>query len=119
MENFTYIIFGTVFLVFGILLYIPCLWLVKCKTRNIDQESSFMLRITSSGLALCTLMTVALILGFARGQISPESNFGIFISSWSGKFYYMILIFASFEIFGIILEKLGFTLFRRHDNDDE
>ena len=114
-----YIILGIIFLVFGILLYIPCHWLLRRKTRNLDPGSDFMLRITSSGLALFTLMMVALILGFAQEYLSPGSEFGMFITSWSGKFYYIILVFILTVIFGLILERLGFTICKRPDNNDE
>ena len=119
MDVIGYVILGAIFLVFGILLYIPCHWWIKRKTRSIDTENTFVLRITSSGLALCTLMVVSLILGFAQEHLSPESKFGIFITSWSGKLYYLIIVFLLTVIFGLILKRLGFTLFRRPDNDDK
>ena len=114
-----YVILGIVFLVFGILLYIPCHWWLRRKTRKLDPGGDFMLRITSSGLALCTLMVAALILGFAQEYLSPESEFGIFITSWSGKFYYIILVWILTVIFGLVLDKLGFKICKRPDNDDE
>lgn len=114
-----YLILGVIFLFLAVLLYIPCHWLIKRKIINIDPGSDYMLRVTSSGLALCTLMVVALILGFTQEHLSPESKFGMFIDSWSGKFYYIMLVNIVTVIFGLILNKLGFTLFKRPDNDGE
>ena len=119
MENIGYVMLVMIFLVFGLLLYIPCHWLVKRKTRNIDPDSDLLLRITSSGLALCTLMTVALILDFSQEHLSPGTEFGRFISSFTGKIYYIIGVCILTVIFGLILQKLGYTLFRRPDDDEK
>ena len=119
MALIDYYIIVITFIVFGVLLYIPCHWLIKRKIRNINPNNDFMLRITSSGLALITLMTVALFLGLSQEHFAPDTSFGRFISSVNGKIYYIILVWILTFIFGLILQKLGYTLFRRSDDDDK
>jgi hypothetical protein len=119
MEPTAYILFIIIFLVLGILIYIPVRWLVKRKTNKIDFEKSVLpLRITSSGFALVTFMVAALLLGFIQEYIAPETLFGRFISTWQGKLYYLVILWLAFVLFGLILQHLGFTLFKRPDKDD-
>ncbi len=114
-----YILFIIIFLVLGILLYIPVRWLVKRKTHKIDfEKSGLSLRITSSGLALSTFLVAALLLGFAQEYLSPETLFGRFIGTWHGKLYYIVILWLVTTLFGLILQMLGFTLFKRSDKDE-
>jgi hypothetical protein len=114
-----YILLIIVFLILGILLYILGRWLVKRKTRKINFErSDSSLHITSSGLALITFMVAALLLGFVQKHIAPETLFGRFISTWQGKLYYVVIIWLFTTLLGLILQMLGFTLFKRSDKDE-
>lgn len=112
------IILGIFFLVFGILLYILGRWWVKRKLRNIESESVYKLHITSSGLALCILMVFAWVIGLSQEHISPGTEIGKFVSTWLGKLYYVAIVTMLAIVFGLILQMLGFTLFR-NPNDDE
>jgi len=116
MDLIGYILLGMLFLISGILLYIPGHWWAKRKIRNMATGSQYGLHITSSGLALCTLMVVALVLGFSQEHLSPETEFGKFVSSWLGKLYYMAIVGMLTILFGLILQMLGFTLFKHPDN---
>ena len=118
MEFIDYIAFVMIFLLFGFLLYIPLRWWAKWKLRNTSPESDYKLHITSAGLAWIILMISALLIGFPRDTFSPETEFGRFISTVPGKFYYVVIVFLFTVVFGLILQKLGFTLFKHPDNDE-
>ena len=118
MEIFGYIVLLMVFLVLGILMYFPLRWWAKRKLRNIPSENELKLHITSSGIAWIALMVFALLIGFIQESISPETEFGRFISTVPGKVYYCVIVLLLSVIFGLILQKLGFILFKKQDNDD-
>jgi hypothetical protein len=119
MELIAYILFIIIFLVLGILIFIPVRWLVKRKISKTDfEKSDLSLHITSSGLALISFLVVVLLLGFVQEHIAPETLFGRFISTWQGKLYYIVVLCLAFDLFGLILQRLGFTLFKRPDRDD-
>jgi|GEM_PF-5338353 len=118
MELFDYILFLIVFLFFGILLYLPLRWWAKRRLRDIPVEHEYRLNITSSGFALFVFMIVALILGFSQETFAPETEFGRFISTVPGKFYYLIIVYLLTVIFALILQKLGFSLFKHPDNEE-
>ena len=118
MEIFGYILLLMVFLVLGILLYVPLRWWAKRKLHDTPSESELKLHITSSGVAWTTLMISALLIGFVQESISPETEFGRFISTVPGKVYYCVIVLLLSVIFGLILQKLGFILFKKQDNDD-
>ena len=118
MEIFGYIVLLMVFLVLGILMYFPLRWLAKRKLRNIPTEHEYRLTITSSGLACIALMVFTLIIGFSQETFSPETEFGRFISTVTGKLYYLITVVLLTIVFGLILQKLGFTLFKHPDNEE-
>jgi Kef-type K+ transport system membrane component KefB len=118
MDLIGYIILGMLFLIFGILLYIPGRWWVKHKLRNIESESEYKLHITSSGFALCVLMVFAWVIGLSQEHFSPGTEFSKFVSTWLGKLYYIAIVTILTLVFGLILQMLGFTLVR-NQNDDE
>jgi len=118
MELIDCAMFGMVFMVFGILVYIPCQWWTKRKLRNIEPGHVYGLHITSSGLALCVLMVVALLLGVSQEYLSSETEFGKFVSTGLGKLYYIAIVTMLTIVFGLILQMLGFTLFRHQNNDE-
>ena len=118
MDLFGYIVLAIVLLLFGMLLYFPLRWWAKRKLRNIPSENELKLHITSSGIAWIALMVFALLIGFLQESISPRTEFGRFISTVSGKVYYIVNIFLLSVILGLILQKLGFKLFKKKDNDE-
>jgi cytochrome b561 len=118
MELFDYIFFLMAFLVFGILLYFQLRWWAKRKLRNTPSENEYKLHITSAGFACFALMIFALLIGFSQETFSPETEFGRFISTIPGKFYYLIIVYLLTVIFGLILQKLGFILFKHPDNEE-
>jgi len=118
MDLIDYIILGMLFFIFGILIYIPGHWWTKRKLRNVESGSEYGFHITSSGFALCALMVVVLLLGFSQEYLSPETEFGKFISTGLGKLYYIAIVTMLTIVFGLILQMLGFTFFR-HPNNDE
>ena len=118
MEFIDYIAFVMIFMLFGILLYIPLRWWAKWKVRNTSPDSDYKLHITSAGLAWIVLMIFALLIGFSQETFSPETEFGKFISTVPGKFYYVVIIFLLTVVFGLILQKLGFKLYKNPDNDE-
>jgi hypothetical protein len=118
MDLIGYIIVGMLFFIFGILLYISGHWWAKRKLRNVESGSEYGFHITSSGFALCALMVVALLLGLSQEHLSPETEFAKFISTGLGKLYYIAIVSMLTIVFGLILQMLGFTLFR-HPNNDE
>jgi hypothetical protein len=115
MDLVGYILF---FLVIGVLLYIPGHWWAKRKLRNAESGSKFELHITSAGFALCTLMVVALLLGFSQQYLAPQTEFGKFVSTPLGRLSYLVAVYALTVVFGLILEMLGFTLFRNPNGDE-
>ena len=106
------------FLVVGILLYIPGHCWAKRKLHNVESDSKYGLHITSSGFALCVLMVFALLIGLSREHLAPGTEFGKFVSTWLGKLYYIAIVSILTLVFGLILHMFGFTLFR-NPNDDE
>ena len=118
MDLFGYIVLAMVLLLFGMLLYFPLRWWAKRKLRDIPSENELKLHITSSGIAWIALMVFALLIGFIQESISPETEFGRFISTVSDKVYYSVNVSLLSVIFGLILHKLGFVLFKKQDNDD-
>ena len=118
MELFGYIFLVMIFPVFGILLYLPLRWWAKRKLRDISSENELKMHITSAGIAWVTLIVFALLIGFLQESISPRTEFGRFISTFSGKVYYIVNIFLLSIILGLILQKLGFKLFKKKDNDE-
>jgi hypothetical protein len=61
------------------------------------------------------IMILALLIGIYQKTFSSETEFGRFISTVPGKFYYLIIVYLLTVVFGLILQKLGFTLFRHYD----
>jgi len=118
MELFDYIFFLMVFLVLGILLYLPLRWWAKRKLHDIPSEHEYRLHITSSGLACIVLMIFSLLIGFFQEYLSPETEFGRFISTVPGKFYYIIFVNLLTVIFALILQKIGFTLYKHPDKKE-
>jgi len=118
MEILGYILLLMVFLILGILLFLPLRWWAKRKLRYTPAESEYRLHITSAGLACIVLMIFALLIGFSQETFSPETEFGRFISTVPGKFYYLLIVYLLTVVFGLILQKLGFILFKKHGHDD-
>ena len=115
MDLFAYILF---FLVIGVLLYIPGRWWAKRKLRNTPPDSEYKLHITSAGLALCVLTVFILIIGSSQRYLAPESEFGRFVSNVFGLLFFWAAVTVTMIVFGLVLEMLGFTLFRRLNGDE-
>lgn len=113
-----YIVFMMIFLISGVVLYTLGRWWVKRKLGNLESESEYKLHITSAGFAWCVLMIFAWVIGLSQEFLSPETEFGKFVSTWLGKLYYIVIVSIFALVFGLLLQLLGFTLFRK-PNDDE
>jgi hypothetical protein len=118
MDLVGYILLGLIFLVIGILLYIPGRWWAKHKLRNAPPESDARLHITSSGLALIVLMVFALVIGSSQQYLAPETEFGRFVSNGFGLLFFVVAVTVTTIVLGLVLILLGFTLFRRQDGDE-
>jgi heme/copper-type cytochrome/quinol oxidase subunit 2 len=118
MDVVGYILFGLIFLVIGVLLYIPGRWWAKRKLRNAPPNSEYNLHITSSGLALCVLMVFTLVIGSSQRYLAPESEFGRFVSNPLGLLFFWAAVTVATIVFGLVLEMLGFTLYRRPNRDE-
>jgi uncharacterized membrane protein len=110
MDLTGFMILGMIFLILGVLLYIPGHWWAKRKLRNMESDGEYKLHITSAGLAW--------VIGLSQEHLSPGTEFGKFVSTWLGKLYYIVIVAILALVFGLILELFGFKLFRK-PNDDE
>ena len=102
----------------GVLLYIPGRLLAKRKLLNTKPGSDLRLHVTSSGFALVTLMVFVLMLGFSQQYLAPQTEFGKFISTGIGFLSFLAAVTAITTVFGLLLEVMGFKLFR-HSNENE
>jgi uncharacterized membrane protein len=118
MDLTGFMLLGMIFLILGVLLYIPGHWWAKRKLRNMESDGEYKLHITSAGLAWCVLMVFAWVIGLSQEHLSPGTEFGKFVSTWLGKLYYIVIVAILALVFGLILELFGFKLFRK-PNDDE
>jgi hypothetical protein len=118
MDLVGYVVLGLIFLVIGILLYIPGRWWAKHKLRDTQPESDARLHITSSGLALIVLMVFVLVIGSSQQYLAPETEFGQFVSNGLGLLFFVVAVTVTTIVLGLVLIMLGFTLFRRQDGDE-
>jgi hypothetical protein len=116
MDLVGYIGLVLIFLVIGILLYIPG-WTTH-KLRNAPPGSDARLHITSSGLALIVLMVFVLVIGTSQRYLAPETEFGRFVSNGFGLLFFWVAVTVTTWVLGLVLTMLGFTLFRHPDEDE-
>lgn len=113
-----YILLGVCLSVIGIILYIPVRLLAKRKLENSKPGNGLQLQVTSAGFAFAALMVFLLVLGFAQEHFAPQTAFGKFIGTGMGKLSFSAAVVAAISVFGMILEVMGFELFRNSDKDE-
>lgn len=106
-------------LVLGVVLYIPGRWWAKHRLRNAPSGSRLRLRVTAAGFAVCVLMVGVLIAGSSQQYWAPQTQFGQFVATGVGRLVFWSVVAVSTIVLCMILEMLGFTLFKHPDNTDE
>jgi hypothetical protein len=103
----------------GVLLYIPARWWAKRKLANSPAHSQARLRVTPAGRAFATLVVGLLFIGFSQQYFAPQSEFGQFVSTSLGRLVFAIGVTGLSVVIGMVLELVGFTLFRPPSDDGE
>ena len=101
----------------GVLLYVPARWWARRKLRTVPVDSAARLHVTSAGLAFCVLVVSLMLAAVLQPYVAPQTALAQFLSTGIGRLVFFGALAILSGVFALILELLGFTLFRRPNHD--
>ena len=81
-------------------------------------KSVLLVSITPTGIALCSCLVAALVMGVVGSKLAPDSNLGSFLATRHGVLIGLGLAWLAFTIAGTALHVLGQPIFRAKGNRD-
>jgi hypothetical protein len=111
------VVIGGFCVLLGLLLYLPARLWAKHRLRNAPAESAARLQVTSAGLAFAVLTVGLTLAGSLQSYLAPETEFGQFLATGVGRVLFVGAAAIVSGIVAMVLELLGFTLFRRPRNE--
>ena len=111
-------VIGTLTLIAGGLLYLPFyLWKKWRGKKALPSKGPLSANITRRGITFYGAMVAVLLVGFAQQYLAPQTAFGAFVSTRSGRLIYLVCV----GVVGVVLEKLfvksGVRFAKRNDKD--
>ena len=112
-------VIGTFAALLGGILYLPFYIWKRLRLRNKPAGSEFddSPKITRMGVTFYGIQVLFLLIGSIQEYLAPESAFGRFISTWSGKLIYAAVVVAVFAILQLLLASKGIALVERHQKN--
>jgi hypothetical protein len=104
--------------VLSLLVYLPARWLLTWKSKNGSPTRDAQSHVTPAGFAYTALVVGILFIGFSQQHLAPQTAFGQFVGTGLGSLAFTVGMIGIAVVLGMVLEMLGFTLFRP-PNDSE
>jgi|SRR5688500_2529748 len=75
-------------------------------------------RLTKAGVAVYTVFTAALVLGFGAREATPESPLGAMLQSWFTFAAYIVWCLFGATILGVALTLCGYPSYQKSNTED-
>ncbi len=108
---------GIFTLALGVVLYIPTRLWAKHKLRE-HPNSNATLKVTRAGFVFFSIFVVVLMLGFSQEFLAPESGFGQFVRTSSGRLLFGASVGAVFWLLEVVLKSKGVMLVERKETEN-
>ncbi len=113
-----FLVIGTFTLLFGFVLYLPLYVWKKWKGKKaFPSDGALSEKISKRGITFCGVMVVFMLIGFAQEHLAPETEFGQFVSTWSGRMIYLVCVVIAFSLLGVVLAIFGFKVNDKNEKD--
>jgi len=111
-------IIGGLTLFAGVVLYLPFYFWMKWMRKKALPLSGFMvITITRNGFVFYGATVLVLFVGFAQEHVAPQTEFGLFVSTWSGRLTYGICVMVISVILETLFASIGIKFTERRNKD--
>jgi hypothetical protein len=111
-------IIGGLALIAGAVLYLPFYIWKKWRGRKaLPSRGPLAITINRNGITFYGAMVVVLFVGFAQEHFAPQTAFGLFMSTWSGRLIYLVCVLVVTVVLEVIFAIAGIKFAERKDKD--
>jgi hypothetical protein len=111
-------IIGGLTLIAGSVLYLPFfLWMKWRGKKALPSGGPLAVTINRRGITFYGAMVVVLFVGFAQEYFAPQTAFGSFVSTWSGRLIFAVCVVVVVVALEVMLSIAGIKFAERRNKD--